>query len=238
MTEKDEKKVRCRMYKGIGFFLVIMAICALTGIVSAANTYVAADQNANGEYQIVYTVNSDGSQLFNAAGVAHGTMDTDPPPAAGPGPDQQSVCQDVDMNGQYGYALVAASDASGNQADSETWLNNGQADVHQGAGIISPHTEATAQNAYTGPSVGFPFTGAYSYQCVYSPEASSIIADTDAQTLDDTTAAVEAQATGIHQTDDLFNPSSGPNDGNRCEPVFCVHQFAVALSPVTLPTEA
>ena len=190
MTEKPKANRRFSACRRIEFFLLLVALCMLTGIVSAT-TYTAADQNANGHDQIVYTVNPDNSQTFQAAGVAYGTMTvSDPPPTTG-----QSTSQDVQMSGQYGYALVAAQDSSGNQADSETWLYNGDADVHQFAGVIQPGADSSAQNQFG--DIPVPFTGAYAGQCVYSRNASQIIADTDSEAVDGSAADVNAQATGL-----------------------------------------
>ena len=142
MTEKPKVNCRFSACKGIGFFLLLVALCMVTGIVSAT-TYTAADQNANGQYQIVYTVNPDNSQTFKAAGVAYGTMEVESIRRTG-----QSTSQDVQMSGQYGYALIAAQDSSGNQADSETWLYNGDANVHQYAGVIQPDADTSTQNQF------------------------------------------------------------------------------------------
>ena len=201
----------------------------LTGIVSAT-TYIAADQNANGQYQIVYTVNPDNSQTFQAAGVAYGTMTvSDPPPTTG-----QSTSQDVQMSGQYGYALVAAQDSSGNQADSETWLYNGDADVHQFAGVIQPGADSSAQNQFG--DIPVPFTGAYAGQCVYSRNASQIIADTDSEAVDGSAADVNAQATGLTPPVETA-AFTGDGGGYGCS-IFRVSQLAGAFSPVSEPTTA
>ncbi|HTY15514.1 MAG TPA: hypothetical protein VMC42_07375 [Methanoregulaceae archaeon] len=233
MNKKTDEKCRYSASKGIMILILFLALCVLTGIV-AATTYTAADQNANGQYQIVYTVNPDNSQTFKAAGVAYGTMTVNDPPSPG-----QTASQDVDMSAQYGYALVAAQDSSGNSADSETTLYNGDANVFQMVGVIQPSgssgSVSDSASNFAGP-VNVPFTGAYSMQCVYSTNASKIIADTDSNNLDGTAADVNAQASGI-QSNEPADSSYGGYGGGGCS-VFAVHQWAGAFSPVPLTTTA
>ena len=229
MKKKLKVNHRFSACKGIGIFLLLVALCTLTGIVSAT-TYTAADQNANGQYQIVYTVNPDNSQTFKAAGVAYGTMTVSDPPSPG-----LTATQNVQMSGQYGYALDAAQDSSGNQADTETWLYDGSACVNQFAGVIQPGADSSTQNQFGDISV--PFTGAYAGQCVYSRNASQIIADTDSEAIDGSAADVNAQATGLTPPVES-SAFTGVDGGEYGCSLFQVSQWAGAFSPVSGLTAA
>ena len=235
MTKKPEKNGRYSACTGMGVFLLFIALCICAGSVSAT-TYTASDQNANGQYQIIYNVNPDNSQTFQAAGVAYGTMEVNNPPSGSPSGSVTS--QDVSMSGQYGYAVVAAQDSSGNQADSETWLYNGDAHVFQAAGIVGTTQDSVGdvQNQIVDPVPIVPFTGAWAAQCVYSRNASAIIADTDSQNIYGSAADVNAQATGItSNNNNKATPDLESYGFGSCS-VFRVSQWAGAFTPTAAIT--
>ena len=188
---------RRHMNNGWALFLLMSAILVCITSV-AAETYTSGDANSNGEYQIVLTVNPDGSQTLSYAGVVGGEITPHGEEnSIGSGSIESDVeqegtdtVQNLNMDGAYGYALLSGVDADGNMAAVETGFTNSEfVHVLQVIGNAIHSTVGTSEPVEES-------SGIEAFQHIWSPAFDSIYSNGYATNADGSSAIVSANAHG------------------------------------------
>jgi hypothetical protein len=218
MSEKNENYWGIRLSAGF-CLLCIMVFCILP---------VSADYWAgiseNGQYQVTYTNNGDGSSTIQGAAVGPGgTIENlgNTPSVYGDSDGdyaETGVTQNLILDGPSGWAEVIAKDANENEAHAEVDFTDGHVVVFQHAGPMTLK-DSTELYGKTGPDLEPVISGVEAGQCVFSYGTSWIQARSYSFNADGSTAAVSAEATNSENSPNLVGDSDRPDFS-----MFMVHQ--------------
>ncbi len=200
--------------RGISLSIGVCLLCIMVFCVIPVQAGHWSGIGANGQYDVTYTSNGDGSATISGAAVGPGgSIEQLTDPCSGSivqdgGPELTGVTQNLILEGPSGWAEVIAKDVNENEAHAEVEFTDGRVLVFQHAGTITAPLRSTELYGVTEPVVE-SVTGVEAEQFIWSRDFSTIGATSYSFNADGSTAAVSAGATSSRSEEPTFGESGG-----------------------------
>ena len=131
-------------YQGISLSVGVCLLCIMVFCILPVQAIHWSGVSDNGQYDVTYTSNPDGSSSISGAAVGPGGSITDLSNTysesnfANDVPEGTGVTQNLILEGPSGWAEVIAKDANENEAHAEVGFTDGLVSVHQSAWVNTP----------------------------------------------------------------------------------------------------